>query len=96
MKEIIHSVFDTFELKENRGFAIVGNNPGLDNYPLSFFTIFKNKKIIIKNPDGTTIESQVIDVNASSSIADKKNIALLLPTELKGQIQLKASVWGEW
>jgi hypothetical protein len=96
MKKIIHSIFDAFEFKEKEGFSIVGTNSELDDCPIDFFKTFKDKEIVIKNPDGTIVTGKVIDVTASSSIMGRKNIAFLLPIDLKGQVQLKASVWGEW
>ena len=90
MTPILKSTFDVFEVPA--GLAVIGTNPDLDPYPVSWFDQLKGKTIRFQNLNGTIVICPILDVKITSSLVGLKNIAFLLPLEWKGKIYTGAEV----
>jgi hypothetical protein len=94
MQKII-TVHDMFEIP-NRGLVLGGVNPDLDTMDDKQIKELIGAFIEIRKLDGSKIKTRVIDVDISTSLSNKKNIFILLSTEIqKKDLTLESVVYRD-
>ena len=85
------TIYDIFEIP-NRGLVIGGVNPDLDATSYEQIQKLIGTFIEIHRSNGSILKTRVIDIDISTSLANKKNIFILLPEEIKKTDLQKESV----
>lgn len=89
MEEIM-KIQDVFEAP-TRGVVVGGVNAELDCLSIAEIKDRIGRKVRLHNPGGSVIEAEVIDVEVSNSLIDRKNIYVLLPLSIAaGKLELGA------
>ena len=89
----IMDVFDVFEVP-NRGVVVGGVNCELDALCSSEIRRLIGQAAELRNPNGSVVSASVVDVEASNSLTDQKNIFVLLPADtMKDNIDRETVVY---
>ena len=75
-------IFDIFETPD-KALVVGGTSNDFDNLSNDEIRNQIGSKIQLQNPDGSIVQTNVIEVELSSSLVGKKNVFLLLPSNLK-------------
>jgi len=94
MKEIM-TIADVLEFP-GRGYAIGGVNPSLDERSADEIRALVGDEIEVHAGRGDVYRVRVVDVQVTNSIADKKNIFVLVPMDVdKSRLRVGAKVLAE-
>jgi hypothetical protein len=95
MDKII-TIYEMFDIP-NRGLVIGGVNPSLDTMSYKQIRKLIGTSIEIHQSNGSVLKTPIIDVEISTSLANKKNIFILLPEAMKKTtLQKGAVVYRKW